>query len=240
MTMNDDDRLSDDGVNPPETSPARRRTLVAAGVVGLAAVLGAGAYVVTSQGKADETTVSRDTAAMAPSVSPQSAIAPSAPAARGTADAVEPSPAGVKPSASATASLTPDEQVAAARSQGAKAGRPVQRAVTDAPGMSAAAVNQRTEPLPNGTVQIITSKSDLTGHQQMEWAGDKGVRIGEAHCTQKVKFTNNAAPAVRPNLIMCWRTSAKRSVVTLLVDQKGKPSASKSAEIIAREWAKLG
>jgi hypothetical protein len=47
-------------------------------------------------------------------------------------------------------------------------------------------------------------------------------------------------PAVRPNLLLCWRTSDDRSVATVLIDQSGKPSTADSVRIIDREWAKLG
>ena len=146
----------------------RRRKQVLLGVVGLAAVLGAGAYVITAQvlDHRNATTTS-DTGALAPMITPASATPPvdlsSAPPATSSASAsVSAAPPSAAPSPSRSSSV--DEQIRKAREKA----------------------------------------------------------------------------AIRPNLLLCWRTSADRSVATVLVDQKGKPSAAESVQIINREWAKLG
>jgi hypothetical protein len=133
-----------------------------------------------------------------------------------------------------------DEQIRAAREAAAKDGHPVQRPLEPAPGVVAASVNERTEKTKTGVLRIITARSDLTGQRELLWAADRGTEVDHAHCTQKLHFSNNAQAAIRPNVLLCWRTSATRSVATVLVDRAGKPSAAKSVAVINREWLKLG
>ena len=237
MSIRDDDRPSDDGVH--QAGPKRknrRRTQVAAGAAGLAALVGAGSLFLATRGDdSTNSTATRDAAA----------VASAAP----TPSEVEVSAMAVEPTATGTATPSPSTdpsvvaRIKAAREAAAKAGHPIQRAKTAAPGAVAAAggeVKKRNETLGNGMLRVITAKSDLTGREELLWAADQGKPVGKARCTQNFQLSNNVKPAVRPNLLLCWRTSDTRSVATVLTDSKGKPSAAKSVEIIDREWAKLG
>ncbi|MEU4241232.1 hypothetical protein [Actinoplanes sp. NPDC026619] len=47
-------------------------------------------------------------------------------------------------------------------------------------------------------------------------------------------------PREIPTILLCWQTSASRSVVTFAVSDKGKPAVNESLKVIDREWAKLG
>jgi len=200
----------------------RRRKQVATTAVGLTALVGVGAYVITAQAVGEHhTTTAQETAAT--------------PMGQGKGEAdpeADPTP---------SRSMTVDERIKAARSAAAKDGHPVQRALTPAPGVRAASdVVERNEKVENGSMRIVTARSDLTGQRELLWAADQGKRVGEARCTQNFKFANNQTPAIRQNMLLCWRTSAKRSVATVLIDYGGHPSTAKSRSIIDREWAKLG
>jgi hypothetical protein len=101
------------------------------------------------------------------------------------------------------------------------------------------AVSTVTEQTSEGTIRITSAKADLTGQQDQLMAADSGAPAGDARCTQKVHFSNSAAARTIPNLLLCWRTSANRSVVTLAVAKNGHPSTASSTAVIDREWAKL-
>jgi hypothetical protein len=101
-------------------------------------------------------------------------------------------------------------------------------------------VSERVEHRANGSVRIVTARFDLAGQRELGWAGDRGRPIGDVRCTQRLHFSENATPTAQPNLLLCWRTSAARSVVTLLADYGGHPSVDDSVDIIDREWTRLG
>jgi hypothetical protein len=242
MSNHDDDRSSDDGVYQSESAAPQhlsRRRRIAIGAVGLTAVVSAGAYLIIAQ-TGDEAGMRRDVGALAPAASASVAESISASA------AASPGPAaGSQPAAAATPSksMSVDERIKAAREAAAKDGHPVQRARTPSPGAVIAAgeePKQRTEKLANGVLRIVTAKYDLTGQRELLWPAGKTERVGSAECTQTFQFSNEGKPSTKKNLLLCWRTSAQKSVVTVLVDQDGKPSAAKSVETIAEEWAKLG
>jgi hypothetical protein len=209
----------DDGARPW----TRRRKQVATATVGLTALLGVGAYVITAQVVGGHQTTTPETAAQAQ------------PVGQGKGEA------NPEPRPTPSQSMTVDERIKAARSAAAKDSHPVQHALTQAPGIQAASdVVERNKKVENGSLRVITARSDLSGQRELMWAADKGKRYGHAMCTKNFKFANNQTPAIRPTMLLCWRASAKRSVATVLVDYGGHPSWAKSAAIIDREWAKLG
>jgi hypothetical protein len=254
MSIHDDDRSGDDGVYEQPASnrdPGRRRTQIALGAVGAAALLGAGAYVITAQIMDHrDSTVTRDAGALAPIVAPTSdapsglpSVAPSdVPSPEASAPSSGPAKDAVKKSASPSPShsLSVEEQIKRAREKAAKDGYPVQRALTAGPHVQSGPVNERSEEVTGGTLRVITAKFDLTGQRELLWPANGGKSVGGADCTQTFRFANNAKPSTKPNLLLCWRTSADRSVVTVLVNRNGKPSTAESVKVIDREWAKLG
>lgn len=252
MSLPDDSRPGDEGGYDAATDHRRkqRRRRAAVGVAGLAALLGAGAYLVTTQvADRNASTRTRDAGALAPMVAPAtrapsgaaSAAASGDPAAQ--PDAIVPNKGAVKRSTSPSPSktMTVEEQIKAAREAAAEDGYSVKRPVTPAPGVKLASglVDARDEPRKNGNLHVVSARYDLSGQRELLWAADKGKKVGEITCTQNFKFSNNLKPRVRPNMLMCWRTSAKKSVVTVLIDRGGKPSTVESAEVIESEWAKL-
>jgi hypothetical protein len=254
MTIEDDDRSGDDGVRGavPERGSRRRRTQVAAAVAGFA-ILGAGAYAITAQvADSDRMTAqdvgvivpapaatsayaqAQETTATAASPSGSASISPAAPSEGGAGQLASPSPSNKR---------AVEEEIKKAREKAAQDGHPLQRAITKAPGVAAMSepVASRNVPRKDGSLRITTAKFDLTGQRELLWVADKGKSAGDGiHCTQNFKFSNNNQATVRPTMMVCWRTSPSKSVVTVLVDRGGKPSAVESAEVIKNEWAKLG
>ncbi|MEV6301472.1 hypothetical protein AB0M02_18825 [Actinoplanes sp. NPDC051861] len=129
------------------------------------------------------------------------------------------------------------DEIEQARARAAEEGVTLQRPLKQARG---AQVEHRTETTKNGTIRVTTARDDLTGTAPLTIAADEGTRVGSAHCTDRVRFSQDAPAVKRPTLLLCWRTSADRSVVTMAVTPKGKPKAATSVEIIDQEWAKLG
>jgi hypothetical protein len=244
MSIHDDERSGEYGDHPYATNPRRPtyRMKAVAGVVGLAAVLGTGAYVVTARlAGGTHTTVAPENGALAP-LAPVSAV-PSSPAS--PTPQVSPAPA----SSSAKPSPSPprDEakvrkEIDAARAQAAADGVQLQPALTPKKGVVPVAESITMEKTPEGTIRIGTARGDLTGQGTRLIAADDGEPAGDdgARCTQRVRFSGKAAIRTMPTMLLCWRTSAKRSVVTLAVASHGRPSTAISLAVINREWAKLG
>lgn len=173
--------ISDDDDADMTERPRSRRRRWAVGGVALLAVLGPAAYFVTAQLEDRRSASTGDLGVAAP-VLPASSSTPSV--GRSSSHTAAPSvpvPSSAVPSsASAPAqseAASVDSKVRAAREAAAKAGHPLQRALT---------------------------------------------------------------PRDIPNVLLCFRTSATRSVVTLAVGKTGSPSATTSTAVLAREWAKLG
>jgi hypothetical protein len=243
MSNHDDDRPEDNGAYQPDSgrSEGQRRKQIAIGAAGLAVVLGAGGYFITaevSDGRSSTTT--QDTGALAP-IAPAESTAPSASAEPSVA-AARPAPAGNKgkPAPSPSHSRSVGEQIKEAQEKAAKDGYPVQHALTAEPGAKTGPVSERSESRKDGVLRIITAKHDLTGQRELLWPAHGGEPVGDAECTQTFQFANDAKPSTKPSLLLCWHTSATRSVVTVLVDRAGKPSSAESVKVIDQEWAKLG
>ena len=220
----------DDGVKPEGDGAVyrsampdrvrRRRTRLAVGVVGMAAVLGAGAYLVSAQVIARN---SPDVGALVP-------VVPTV---------VTSSPVRAAPSTSA---VTPARPSRAAVRRSTSPAPVVPSVVPSATGLSVAGMptNEQNVTTAEGTVRVVSAKFDLSGQGDLLMAGDGGRRVGDARCTRKLRFAN--APGAReiPSMLLCWRTSSARSVVTVAVASQGKPSPSRSLELLNEEWAKLG
>ena len=252
MTSHDDERP---GVSQsvPNRRAVPRRAQVAAGVTGLAVLLGGGAYLITDRiVNRDDSATTRDVGALAPvaPVVPSESLPPSAapstsasgsPAATTSAAATSASPPA---KTSASPAEVPDavrKQIQAARDAAAKDGFPLQRPLPQrGKVVPESQISTRTEKTSGGTMRITSAKADLSGNHDRVLAADDGTPAGNARCTQQVHFSVDAPPRVIPNLLLCWRISATRSVVTFAVATKGRPSAADSAAVIDREWAKLG
>jgi hypothetical protein len=219
-----------------------RRTGSAVRTVGLVAMLGVGVGVAAGCAHDDGATNAhggRAAVASPASAAPDRAstsrslpVSPSPVASTSPSSAPSSRPAATRPSDS----LKAQEEIMAAREKAAKEGHPLQRALS---AKGNALVNERTENTSEGTVKVVTAKADLTGQRELLMAADDGTPIGQARCTQRLRFANAAAPREVPTVLLCWRVSAQRSVVTFAVSKTGKPSPQLSASIIKREWARL-
>ncbi|GIE88758.1 hypothetical protein [Actinoplanes regularis] len=205
-----------------------RRKLTVAGVTGAVAVL-AGAYLLTTRVTETGQEAVPEPAALAPlttAATPaidetgRSAVPGNLRASRATRPA---QPAKRAPSP------TPATLAALSAPVGGPSG-PEQRGI----------VTRRVETVQNGTVRVSSARFDLTGQNDLPFAADAGYAAGnDVRCTTRVRFSADEPVAAQPNLLLCWRVSDRRSVVTMAVAAHGLPDPRDSVDIIAREWASL-
>lgn len=252
--------------SPEQRGTSRRRTVV--GVTGGAAVLLAGGALLVAQTRdtrpaslpeppSGASSVAAAPAAGAPAPAPATASRPAASPA--------PAPASPAPASPATSPASTGEHAtggdAASGKHAAKSGEETRKEIDQARAKAKAdgfalqrppeaegaakmvdesAVKQWTEPIKNGTVRVTTARQDLTGASALLLAGDQGKPVGGGvSCTNKIRFTRDAPPTTQPTVLLCWRTSSTRSVVTMMAKPGGVPSADANVSIINREWAKL-
>ena len=224
---------------------SRRRTQAAVGAVGLAAILGGGAYLVTEH-LTDGGTVTSDSGALAP-LTPPAAGTSASPSVRTSASATSRAPAGNvsrEPSPATSAPKTARERVDAARAAAAENGVEVQRPL---PAATVPTVVRDVRVTNSGslkedgrTLRVVSGRGDLSGYRELAWVADQGEKVGAATCSQTFRFANNAEAERKPNLLICWRTSAAASVYTVMVDLDGKPSKQDSVAALAKQWSSLG
>jgi hypothetical protein len=219
---------------------ASRRVRVGLGLAGLA-VVGVSSYAVTDHLTAHEATTAGKSASSA-AVDTDEAGVP------GNADPSSPA-ATTSPAATAGPGSEPRtdaERVAAAKSfaadHGVKEFHPV--LPKDVPELSAAAAAAKETSIGSvkqgWTMRIITAKGDLTGQRELGWVAGGVMKVGRVSCSQTFQLANEEKPTVKPSLLVCWQTSATKSVATVAVNLRGRPSPNQSAEVIRREWRKLG
>lgn len=213
-------------MSEPVDPPARRRRRYRlAAAVGAVAAVGAGTLVAhdlladrtTTVTEAGQNAVGAPPSIMDPlEPAPSVPLTPS-PTAHGTAGAA-PSPAAVQfpppPTASPIRALEAPEDV------------------------PAKVVSYR--PADGQTLRIVTARGDLTGQRELTWAGDNGHAVGAARCTRTFKLSPDQPASTRETMVLCWRTSARRSVYVIAIDIHGRPSERTTAAIVNREWKKLG
>ncbi|MEU4622154.1 hypothetical protein AB0G04_19595 [Actinoplanes sp. NPDC023801] len=154
-------------------------------------------------------------------------------------EAVEPDEAGEK------AKAQPDsakERVARAQKAGAERGVPVKRPLPQ----SLTAVVPEIDVKKIGSVQkggqelrVASARADLTGMRELAWVVGSGEPFRSVRCSQTFKLSNETKPSKKPNLLICWRTSADKSVYTVMVDIDGAPSKQKSEAAIAKRWRQM-
>jgi hypothetical protein len=248
-------REVDDGnaAEPRPDSPApagrrRRRKQAVAGAVGLATILGGGAIALewAHEGSGSGTTTSV--------TGTSEGVAGSGPASGSAAEkagGVQPG-SGKSPStaaSSATRRRTDAERIEALRGKAAQAARDGTQVRTPLPNVLSGrlrsavkglrTVKSGSMPEKGWTMKVVSARQDLTGYRELAWVADKGEKVGNAHCTQKIRLASNVQPKVRPTLLLCWRTSEKKSVYTVLVDTRKAPSTARSIAAIDSAWAKL-
>jgi hypothetical protein len=225
---------SDDGV------PAgRRRRRMVVGAAGLAALLGGGAFLVTQALTSKPAIVASESGARTSMAPPADAPsdAPSAPSPV-TGRSVVPTPV---PSVSST-NKSVEQEIRDARSAAAKDGVPLERPrVTDtATAADVRVTNSGSLKKAGRTLRVVSARGDLTGQRELGWVAGGARAYGDATCSQTVQFANSGSPRKVPNLLICWQTSATRSVVTVMVDVHGHPSREASVAALDKRWAELG
>jgi hypothetical protein len=213
----------------------RRRKQAVVGLTGAAAVLAGAGFLATQLMNAEQPSLP-EPAALAPLTASTAATASSVPSVEPSVTRTSKVPKPAEPverSPAPTVSRTPDPAptpTSAATDRSSKLGVRAQDGV-----------NERTEALENGTIRIVSARRDLSGERELQLAGDKGRPIGNGvWCTSDVRMAAGAPAEERPTVLLCWRTSKTRSVVTMAVVTNGEAPTARSVDIIGEEWAKLG
>ncbi|WP_250007122.1 hypothetical protein [Actinoplanes sp. M2I2] len=134
------------------------------------------------------------------------------------------------------------KEIVAARSKAAADGVPLRRGISSKSLTTVKDVkveNLGSARSPEGTLKVVSARADLTGYEELSWVGGEGEPVGPAQCTQKFRLSNDMKPMERRSLLVCWRTSAERSVYTVAVNPKARPSKEASVAAITKAWAKL-
>jgi len=131
-------------------------------------------------------------------------------------------------------------EIEEARKKAAADGVRLQRPLKPQAAAAAGPVNERTERTADGSIRVISAEHDLSGQRELRLV-DGGKPVGNGvSCTNRMRFAQGAPATARPTVLVCWRVSAKRSVVTMAVTPEGMPSTAASVELIDKEWAGLG
>ena len=250
--MTDHDHQNNETATPAYVRrPPRGRAKMAAGAAGLAVVLGIGAYAVTDKlVEPDDPMADRVAPAQVPVAAPPepSTPEPSTPAAAPSVSKAS-SPPPTSPSPAATsATPTPSlpakvaASIKAAREKMAKDGVQVkhppllQQTIAPVVGLSRTTVGTLKN---GGIVRVVSARSDLTGQQELAWVAGGITEHGADKCSQTVKLYNKPQPEKKANLLLCWRTSATKSVVAVVVDPQGRPSTPKALAELDKKWMSM-
>ncbi|BCJ41846.1 hypothetical protein GCM10010168_75340 [Actinoplanes ianthinogenes] len=159
---------------------------------------------------------------------------------RGGAQGVETGTPTPKPSKS----MSVKEEIKEAREAAAKAGYPLRRPLVSRPKAQAngpvEVTNKGSLKDDGATLRTVSAEYDLTGQRELLWAAGEPKKVGPAECTQKFRFDNDSKPKERPTMLLCWRTSDAKSVLTVAVSLKGRPSAEKTVAALQRKWKQMG
>jgi hypothetical protein len=219
---------------PERSNGMRRRTRLTLGLVGGLGVLGAGAAL--SAGLAGHHG-RHESMATPPSV----AVSSAQPSSEGASAPPEGAQSAVSQPPVSQPPVTDAERIASARA-GAKHSVPIQHPLIDVVPTTPSSDLQIQDvgSIAKGqTLRVVSAPTDLSGQNELGWVADHGQAVGSARCSQTFRFANQAKAARKETLLVCWRVSATKSVYTVLVNLKGKPSRAQSVAAITKQWAKL-
>jgi hypothetical protein len=227
---NEDHDDTENAVGSVVARRARHRKQAVAGAAGLA-LLGAGAFVVTTRVSDDGRTATEGVATIAPAASPTGGD-------QRSASVTAPTSATARPK-------TTKELIAAARELASKPNNQVRRPLPPRNGNTVGddevtVTDTGSLERDKATLRVVSARADLTGQRELSWVANAGERLGGARCTQKIRLSAGAAALVKPTLLLCWRTSADKSVYTLAVNVAERPSKKASVAALDKEWSKLG
>ncbi|MEV4279507.1 hypothetical protein [Actinoplanes xinjiangensis] len=214
---------------------ARHRRRLAAGITGAVVALAGAGFLVTRLMNEQQPTLP-EPAALAPQTTPATTVptpeetAPVTRTPKVTRHAVpvEQSPA---PSVAASRAASPN----AAEARASAAIEELRERLR---------VSERTRmverPYEDGTMTVLASWRDVTGESLLRRALDAGTPAGNGvRCTTRLSNEPDWDPGPPPTL-MCWRTSASRSVVVVsTASSTGAEAVAVSASLIETEWPKL-
>lgn len=225
----------------------RRRGKAAVGAAGLAALLGGGAFLVTDLLTGKPETIATDSGALSPLAPPSLASEPPSASASTSATRHGRSGAAASKSAEPAPSAGPttksaEQRIKDARRDAAEHGVPLMRplpAVT-VPQADIRVTNSGSLQSRNGTLRVVWAPGDLTGQRELAWAADDGDPYADARCTQTLRLSNDTKGSTKPTVMMCWRTSATRSVIAIQVRLDGHPSRAVAAAAVDKQWRAMG
>ncbi|MDP9798139.1 hypothetical protein J2S43_006651 [Catenuloplanes nepalensis] len=227
--------------------PHRQKQQMIAGAAGVLAVLGVGGVIAVSRG--DDKPVTMPTAEAGPPASLPDASAGATPA-RTSAGATPALPASGAASGNSAEPAPPQTTTSPdVTKREPDTGRgPLPKPTKTYRPLSKRSVVKDSDVKIDETVsgdgrqrmKVVSAAADLTGYRELGWVTEVRKRVGEAECTQTIRLSPDAPPRERPTLLICWRVSAARSVYTVAVDMKGRPSEKGSVELLEKAWRKLG
>jgi len=89
------------------------------------------------------------------------------------------------------------------------------------------------------TMRVVSAFGDLTGRRELSWVADTGVPVGDAFCSQNFHYSAPVAPGPNPSLMVCWRLSPLKSVISIAVSKTGTPTVQAGVAAIDRRWDRL-
>jgi hypothetical protein len=228
--------------NAKKVGGPRLRRSVIAGTAGVA-VIGAGAYLITSRVQ-ERPEVARSATGVVvaePSVTAASGMPSTLPPASSAPARVRAAETSASPAATGGA---------AASTSGAKPlvmgsqdePRVTQRPIPHKGGVWAtdAQVHRSQVTVGHDILRITSARRDLAGQRELSWIPDAGEKVGDASCSNKVRLTAGAPEMVKPTLLLCWRTTAAKSVFVISVNPTGRPSKTAAAAAVDKEWRRMG
>jgi hypothetical protein len=243
--MTDSDGGTDDQTQTG--ARGRKRVRLAIGVTAMAALLGGGAYLITDQVTTKDAATAEGQAPPAAADSAPGSASPSPGAASGrpytsttTSAAAQVTPTGP----AAARSLPPEvrKSIDAARERMRKDGVEVKRPVVPkVPQAAAQDIETTTQGSlkEGGIVRVLSARGDLTGQRELAYVAGGVQKYRDVSCSQTFQFSTNPKPAKKDNLLMCWRTSATKSVAAIVVDPKGHPSKDKALAALEHKWGSM-
>ena len=236
--------MHEDGAYRPPSRLVRGLKKTAVGLAGLA-VIGSGTYFATDMYLSHRDLI---TTAEPPALAPTTAATVATPA---TPRATTGSPAPFllqatksavrqqqRPSPTPAPTLQPDDLLATTQvNRLLQAPEPAGMALADSP----VTVTRRTA-ADGSQVRVVSARRDLTESRYgLLLAADLGQPVGDARCTRNFRPDPRRPIQNRTTMLLCWRASAAKSVVTIAVAPTGKqPRPPASIALLTTEWASLG
>jgi hypothetical protein len=86
------------------------------------------------------------------------------------------------------------------------------------------------------TLRLVSALGDLTGRRELSWVADAGLSVGDGYCSQNFHYSAPVTPGLNPSLMICWRVTPVKSVISVAVSKTATPSAQAGITAIDRQW----